>query len=368
MKEFNSEDAQERPWAYDHTAAMGAGIGFIIQLIMAIIAGGILEYLIDFNASLYIGTLMCLVTFCFIKYRKKELLSADKVCEANEESIYKQHNSSWLSKYINGCEIDLDLYLQSEYFLPRGKFYFWQIPSAIECREFYQDANGNYWNDGATLANPNGKSKRLKAIAVDEEKTEYDVSFYYERYIDYGGDSMGRAVELEYSRRDKKPTDLNFAHILELEGYVVCPEYSYSLRDENGLSYDNLYYEDFHTVYLFKHGSELLDSRKLSDGCWFKKYALEVPTSAIQIYDYITKNELEDFEKPYLWWATDRLPVKNGLEAFEDNHNNLFYVGEEKNIGICHIHNGVDVSDNPVTIEINWDGYFKINKVDNILM
>ena len=24
--EFNSEDAQERPWAYDHTAAMGAGL------------------------------------------------------------------------------------------------------------------------------------------------------------------------------------------------------------------------------------------------------------------------------------------------------------------------------------------------------
>ena len=42
---FNSDDAQERPWAYDHTAAMGACFGFFIHLIMSIFTGIILEVL-----------------------------------------------------------------------------------------------------------------------------------------------------------------------------------------------------------------------------------------------------------------------------------------------------------------------------------
>ena len=40
---FNSEDAKERPWAYDHTAAMGAGIGFIFVLFKGAYYGAIGE-------------------------------------------------------------------------------------------------------------------------------------------------------------------------------------------------------------------------------------------------------------------------------------------------------------------------------------
>lgn len=40
---FNSEDAQERPWAYDHTAAMGAGFGFIFVLFKSVFYGVIAE-------------------------------------------------------------------------------------------------------------------------------------------------------------------------------------------------------------------------------------------------------------------------------------------------------------------------------------
>lgn len=40
---FNSEDAQERSWAYDHTAAMGAGFGFIFVLFKSVFYGAIAE-------------------------------------------------------------------------------------------------------------------------------------------------------------------------------------------------------------------------------------------------------------------------------------------------------------------------------------
>jgi len=43
LKKFDSEDAKERPWAYDHTSAMGAGFGLIIHLFFAIIVGAILQ-------------------------------------------------------------------------------------------------------------------------------------------------------------------------------------------------------------------------------------------------------------------------------------------------------------------------------------
>ena len=46
MKEFDSDDAQERPWAYDHTTAMGAGIGFIFHLFVAVIVGTVLQVVI----------------------------------------------------------------------------------------------------------------------------------------------------------------------------------------------------------------------------------------------------------------------------------------------------------------------------------
>ena len=42
---FNSKDAKERPWAYDHTAAMGATFGFFIHLVMSIFVGIILQAL-----------------------------------------------------------------------------------------------------------------------------------------------------------------------------------------------------------------------------------------------------------------------------------------------------------------------------------
>ena len=45
MKAFDSEDAKQRPWAYDHTAAMGAGFGFIIHLFMSIVVGIVLEFI-----------------------------------------------------------------------------------------------------------------------------------------------------------------------------------------------------------------------------------------------------------------------------------------------------------------------------------
>lgn len=45
LNTFNSEDAEERPWAYDHTAAMGAGFGFIIHLFISVITGIILQVL-----------------------------------------------------------------------------------------------------------------------------------------------------------------------------------------------------------------------------------------------------------------------------------------------------------------------------------
>ena len=40
---FNSEDAKERPWAYDHTTVMGAGIGFIVVLFKGVFYGAIGE-------------------------------------------------------------------------------------------------------------------------------------------------------------------------------------------------------------------------------------------------------------------------------------------------------------------------------------
>ena len=40
---FNSEDAKQRPWAYDHTAAMGASIGFIFILIKSLFYGAFAE-------------------------------------------------------------------------------------------------------------------------------------------------------------------------------------------------------------------------------------------------------------------------------------------------------------------------------------
>lgn len=46
MKKFDSDDAQERPWAYDHTTAMGAGIGFIFHLFVAVIVGTVLQVVI----------------------------------------------------------------------------------------------------------------------------------------------------------------------------------------------------------------------------------------------------------------------------------------------------------------------------------
>lgn len=47
MKEFDSDDSKERPWAYDHTAAMGAGFGFMIHLIMSIVSGIVLQVLFN---------------------------------------------------------------------------------------------------------------------------------------------------------------------------------------------------------------------------------------------------------------------------------------------------------------------------------
>lgn len=37
MAEFNSEDAKERPWAYDHKAAMGAGCGVFIMVAISFV-------------------------------------------------------------------------------------------------------------------------------------------------------------------------------------------------------------------------------------------------------------------------------------------------------------------------------------------
>ena len=49
---FNSEDAIQRPWAYDHTAGMGAGIGFIFALFQGAYYGVIGE------AIFWIGSLV----------------------------------------------------------------------------------------------------------------------------------------------------------------------------------------------------------------------------------------------------------------------------------------------------------------------
>ena len=120
-------------------------------------------------------------------------------------------------------------------------------------------------------------------------------------------------------------------------------------------------YQNSHKVNLFKHANKLLDGRELSQACWFKTYHV----TPLQDDDEQPGIELYQEEgMPYLWWVTELLPPKDGCTAFRDVYGNCFYVGEEKNIGVCHIHNGVDVSDNPVIIEIDWDGYFKINKVD----
>lgn len=37
LAEFNSEDAKERPWAYDHKAAMGAGCRFFIVVAISFV-------------------------------------------------------------------------------------------------------------------------------------------------------------------------------------------------------------------------------------------------------------------------------------------------------------------------------------------
>ena len=54
---FNSEDAIERPWAYDHTARIGASIGFIFALFQGAFYGVIGEA-IYWIGSLAFGVLL----------------------------------------------------------------------------------------------------------------------------------------------------------------------------------------------------------------------------------------------------------------------------------------------------------------------
>lgn len=120
---------------------------------------------------------------------------------------------------------------------------------------------------------------------------------------------------------------------------------------------------------LFKHGNALIDSRKLSKSCWFKKYHVTTIDDDLHSeFDALTilaegacgDTILDKDEMPYLWWLTDNIPHKEGYIAFQDVHGNAFYVGDKKNVGEVVVYQGKPVVDEIIEIHIIFNGYFDI--------
>ena len=299
------------------------------------------------------------------------------------------------SKLYYGEEIDLEKYLNSDEYLELEEWgeCHWNVYDTVE---LIQDSSGCYWSSSTQQSNNNGNDLDYVAIFIINNEDAFLVNIDYYSidfdgrtgdYVNYWHVSYSQPKMLNPSSGIKKIIDkfgLLEKHelindCLESPEYAVelfhsaCPtedlDYALKILKEVDIEFkcitpgfEHITNDGYgNEIMLFKHEHQLLDSRNLSGDCWFKTYHV----TPLQDDDEQPGIELYQVEgMPYLWWVTELLPPKDGCTAFRDVYGNCFYVGEEKNIGVCHIHNGVDVSDNPVIIEIDWDGYFKINKVD----
>ena len=273
-----------------------------------------------------------------------------------------------------GDEINLDEYLSGKEYLNLYDDYTpWHSCHWLCKNEIYkiQDSSGCYWeaysDDMLVPVDKKGIPLEFKGLIVTEckNKIEVDISFSRSReprtYYITGNlhpsnpISLGEQTINEIIQNHGYDDELDFLESC-IGGYegedfsvkCITPGFEDVLAE---------YCTIDHKINLFKHGDKLLDGRDLTTECWFKTYHIlplqnDDEEPGIELY--------QEDGMPYLWWVTEILPRKDGYKAFRDVYGNCFYVGKEKNIGICHIHNGVDVSNNPVTIEIDWDGYFKI--------
>ena len=284
--------------------------------------------------------------------------------------------------YRSGVEINLEEYLSSQEYMnlhfstedfdQSWNEVYWQIKDSPH---LIQDASGCFWNASKKEmlfpSKENGDALSFKTVHTTScnNKIELDVS------IHLAIDSWTQEIEMIALPKDYKIlTNSNIEEVMENAGYsdendfiseIVSNFCAYDLEFKcttQGFTNIKLLSEQVEPdIVLFKHSNKLLDERKLSRDCWFTTYHIpplqnDDEEPGIELY--------QEDGMPYLWWVTEILPPKDGCTAFRDVYGNCFYVGEEKNIGVCHIHNGVDVSDNPVIIEIDWDGYFKIKIVD----
>ena len=344
-KALDSEDAKNRPWAYDHTSAMGMGFGFFINLIFAVIVGIVLEVMIDLSLPIAFISCISLIGLWFF----------------SKSNSQKQSSPSQLSHVVQnafqGKEIDLNDYLTSDKYIEHNDAYFWKVKGLDTGTPIYQDSEGNYWSlssDVITLSDDKGLPIKFTAECVIDG-LEYSIAFHYSLTFGNTLEDLIDIFNLESIDGDSFDMDIQ-----EMSTTTRTHEL-FSIQDDSGNSYDELPFND-REINVFKHGRQLLDRRYLTDKCLFKAYALESLDAAPNINEtqnYLNDEQLEVYRGPYHWWSTEKLPAKKGSKAFEDNDGNVFYVGRKKNTGVCHIRNGVPVEDMNVEIRIFWDsGYF----------
>lgn len=348
-KILDSEDAKKRPWAYDHTSAMGMGFGFFINLILAVIVGIVLEVMIDLPLDIaFISCISLIAVWFLFRY-------------ITQSDFKKQSTSSELSRVAHnafqGKEIDIDDYLASNKYIERDVAYFWKVKRLDTETSTYQDSEGNYWsvsNDVITLCDDKGLPIGLSAHWIDDD-VEYVIAFHYSLTF---GNTLEDLLDISSIERiDGDDCDIDTDDLKTL----ITSNELFLIQDDLGNSYDELPFND-REINVFKHGHQLLDRRCLTDKCLFKAYALEYLDAAPSIEEtqnYFNEEPLSVYSGPYHWWSTDKVPAKKGSKAFEDNDGNVFYVSRKKNIGACHIRNGIPVEDKHVEIRVFWDGgYF----------
>lgn len=348
-KVLDSEDAKKRPWAYDHTSAMGMGIGFFINLILAVIVGIVLEVMI--NLPLDIAFIGC-ISFIGLWFLFKYLTNWGSKNQNIPSDVSRIAQNAF-----QGREIDIDDYLASDKYIERNNSYFWKVKSLDSETPIYQDSEGNFWSvskDTITLSNDNGEPIEFTAHWFDDGGGEYVIAFHYSL-------TFGNTLEDYLSILNVKRCDNCEVDIQDIDTSNIATYELFSIQDGLDNSFDEFPFNE-REIHIFKHGRQLLDRRSLTDKCLFRKYALEFVDVGQSIKDnqgYFNDEPLDVDSGPYLWWPTEKLPVKKGYKAFEDNDGNIFYVGRKKNIGLCHIQNGVPIEDNHNEIRVSCDsGYF----------
>lgn len=283
-------------------------------------------------------------------------------------------NTFIASNCLSG-ELDdgLDDYLSSERYMDKGSNFFWEIEPTNYGKR-YRDNCDNYWCQSGTfleLTDENGQS----------------IS---------GKHSINIMIEPE--KNIKGFLDIEYDYILDPDSCEVKFIHQQIITDEHGIEITGLYYESYDVneledelraedkyistnkqkcievkplsrPVLFKHGNALIDSRKLSKSCWFKKYHVttidddlhsEFDVLTILAEGTIGETILGKDAMPYLWWLTDNIPHKEGYIAFQDVHGNAFYVGNKKNVGEVVVCQGKPVENENIEIHIIFNGYFNI--------